>query len=245
MLADSPGEERDHPHHRSLWFTFGAVNGHDFWTEHQRAGTIRHVRFGDIVSGPVFGSFTALNEWVAADGKVICTDERVFTVYALEGARLFDYTITIHASHGPLKFGDTKEGMMAMRVAPTLRLTGKRAQGHIVTSAGLRDAQAWGKRAAWVDYSGPIKDRVVGAAIFDHPANLRHPTWWHARQYGLFAANPFGIHDFEGKPAGTGDHKLKAGERITFRYRIYLHAGDAEKARIADMYRMWLAEPPR
>ncbi len=242
MRSDNPDEPRDHPHHRSLWFAFGRVNGHDFWTEHEGTGTIRHVSFGEIVSGPVFGVFSSKNEWVAADGTVVCSDERTFTVYALEEARLFDYTITIRASHGPLHWGDTKEGMMAMRVAAPLQLKGKVAKGRVVTSAGLRDEKAWGRRAAWVDYSGPVEGRLVGAAIFDHPSNLRHPTWWHARDYGLFAANPFGLHDFAGEPAGSGDYELKSGEKMTFRYRIYLHAGDADGARVAEMYRAWLAE---
>ena len=198
--------------------------------------------FGAIVSGPVFGSFTTKNDWVAKDGKVVGTDERVFTVYSLPDARLFDYTITIKASNGPVVFGDTKEGTMAMRLAPPLRVTGKAAKGQITTSGGHRDGAAWGKRNAWVDYSGPVEDKPVGVAIFDHPSNLRHPTWWHARQYGLFAANPFGIHDFERKPASTGDHTLKSGETLTFRYRFYIHAGDAEPARVNEMYASWAAE---
>lgn len=243
MRDDRVDEEMDHPHHRSLWFTFGSVNGHDFWAETATSGTIRHVRFDDVISGPVFGSFTAVNEWIAKDGTVVCTDERVFTVYALSDARLFDYVITIEATHGPVVFGDTKEGMMALRLAPTLRVSGKVARGHIATSGGHKDGEAWGKRNAWVDYYGPVSEKQVGVAVFDHPSNLRHPTWWHARQYGLFAANPFGIHDFERKPAGTGDHTLQAGKRITFRYRFYIHAGDAGQARVDEMYKLWSAEP--
>ena len=243
MRDDRVDEQKDHPHHRSLWFTFGSVNGHDFWAETAESGAIRHVRFGDVISGPVFGSFTAVNEWIAKDGTVVCTDERVFTVYALADARLFDYAITIEASNGPVVFGDTKEGMMALRLAPTLRVSGKVARGHIVTSGGHKDGEAWGKRNAWIDYYGPVSDKLVGVAIFDHPSNFRHPTWWHARQYGLFAANPFGIHDFERKPAGTGAHTLQAGQRITFRYRFYIHAGDAEQAQVGEMYKLWSAEP--
>ena len=74
-------------------------------------------------------------------------------------------------------------------------------------------------------------------AIFDHPENPRHPTWWHVRDYGLFAANPFGIHDFEKKPAGTGDFKIPAGQSATFKYRFYLHEGDEQQGQVAARYR--------
>ena len=101
-----------------------------------------------------------------------------------------DFEITLKASNGELTFGDTKEGTMAVRLAETMRLKGKAGQGHIVNSAGVRDGQTWGKRAEWCDYYGPVEGRTVGIAIFDHPKNPRHPTWWHVRDYGLFAANP-------------------------------------------------------
>jgi hypothetical protein len=236
MDKNRKDESKDHQHHRSLWFAHGDVNGVDFWSEQTGAGTIRNTGLTRIVSGPVFGSFRETNEWVTVDGKVVCSDRRTTRVYAADGARLMDLDITVRASHGPVKFGDTKEGTMAMRVAPTLRLKGSVAAGHILTSAGRRDGEAWGSRAAWVDYTGPVEGKPVGVALFDHPSNLRHPTWWHARDYGLFAANPFGIHNFENEPAGTGDHDLPAGEEITFRYRIYMHRGEADTAHLDAMF---------
>ncbi|MCG3126576.1 MAG: hypothetical protein CHACPFDD_01427 [Phycisphaerae bacterium] len=247
MRADRPDEERDHPHQRSLWFAFGSVNGVDFWTESDKSGRICHTRLSDVVSGPVFGSFTAANEWRDAGGRPLLRDERVFHFYATPDQRLIDYEVTLIASEGPVTLGDTKEGMMAIRVAPWLCLTGKKPTGHIVNSAGQRDAVAWGKRAAWVDYFGAFDDaspaRTLGVAIFDHPSNLRHPTWWHARDYGLFAANPFGQHDFEGKPPGTGDYRMESGETLTFRYRIVIHAADADTAAIGAMFDAWTREP--
>jgi len=126
---------------------------------------------------------------------------------------------------------------MAIRLAPTMRVEGKVGKGHIVNSEGHRDGQAWGKRAAWCDYYGPLNGEVVGVAIFDHPDNPKHPTWWHVRTYGLFAANPFGVHYFEGKPKGTGDITIPAGESLAFRYRLYFHKGDTEQAKVAEHYR--------
>jgi hypothetical protein len=154
---------------------------------------------------------------------------------------LFDYDVTYLASEGDVTLGDTKEGTMAIRLAESMRLkpnehyVGQPA-GTIVTSTGLRDGETWGKRAAWVDYHGLVKGQRMGVAILDHPLNPRHPTWWHVRDYGLFAANPFGIHDFERKPAGTGNLRIPAGEKLTFRYRFVLHRGDEQQARIAELF---------
>ena len=152
-----------------------------------------------------------------------------------------DFDITIHASHGEITLGDTKEGSMAIRLAPTMRVTGPVAQGHIVNSEDHRDGDAWGKRAAWCDYCGPVNGRTVGVAIFDHPENPRHPTWWHVREYGLFAANPFGMRDFEDKPQRTGDINVPPGQSLTFRYRFYIHEGDEKQARVAELYREYAA----
>ncbi len=234
-------EERDHRHHRSLWFTHGDVNGHDFWTEGAGPlGTVVHDGFLEVTSGPEVGVIRSRNEWVAADGKVVCTDTRTHRFYNVSGARMMDFEVTIRASHGEVILGDTKEGSMAIRVAPTMRLRGEVGRGHIVNSEGVRDGATWGKRAAWCDYYGPVDGEIVGVAIFDHPANPRHPTWWHVRDYGLFAANPFGVHNFEGKPEGTGDLAIPSGESLTFRYRLYFHKGDEKQGRVAERYREYV-----
>jgi len=123
----------------------------------------------------------------------------------------------------------------SMRLAPNKFNQGK-PTGHIVNSEGVRDGATWGKRAAWCDYYGPVNGRIVGVAIFDHPRNPRHPTWWHVRDYGLFAANPFGLHEFEKKPAHSGDLKVFAGQSVTFRYRFYIHRGDDKEAKVAEHY---------
>ena len=152
-----------------------------------------------------------------------------------------DFEITLYASNGELTFGDTKEGTMAVRLAETMRLKGKVGQGHIVNSAGVRDGQTWGKRAEWCDYYGPVEGKTVGIAIFDHPKNPRHPTWWHVRDYGLFAANPFGQHDFEKLPDKTaGNLIVPAGKSVTFRYRFYLHEGDDQQAKVAERYKQYV-----
>ncbi len=240
-MKTTPNEEHDHPHHRSLWFAHGAVNGVDFWTEQGSYGKIVHDGFTEIKSGEDQGVIRSRDKWVAANGTVVCTDDRVMRIFnTSDDSRLFDFEVTIHASAGDLTFGDTKEGSMGLRLAETMRLTqpqGKPGDGHIVSSSGARDGAVWGKRADWVDYHGPVDGKIVGVAIFDHPGNPRHPTWWHARDYGLFAINPFAWHDFEGKPAGSGDFKVPAGQSVTFRYRFYIHNGNEQQAKVADKYR--------
>jgi hypothetical protein len=214
-MKDVPGEERDHVHHRSLWFTHGDVNGHDFWAETPKSGKIVHQEFQNVKSGRDVGSFTEKNNWVTVDGKLICSETRTIRIYNRRpGERMLDFDVTIHAVNGAVKFGDTKEGSMAVRMAETMRVTMPKNQpgrGHIVNSEGVRDKDTWGKRAKWCYYYGPVEGKTLGIAMFDHPSNPKHPTWWHVRDYGLFAANPFGVHDFEKKPAGTGDFTIPAG----------------------------------
>ncbi|MDB6124583.1 MAG: Transrane protein [Pedosphaera sp.] len=233
-------EEHDHQHHRSLWFAHGSVNGHDFWSEAKDFGKIVHDKFTEIKSGKKFGMIKSRNKWVAHDGSTICTDDRTLRIYNQDRVRLFDFEITIHASEGDVTLGDTKEGTMAVRLAETMRLKGKVGHGHIVNSAGVRDDETWGKHADWCDYYGPVNGKTVGIAIFDHPDNPGHPTTWHVRDYGLFAANPFGLHDFEKKPAHAGDLTIPKGKSITFRYRFYLHEGDEKQAKVAEKYNEYI-----
>jgi sugar phosphate isomerase/epimerase len=238
-----PDEEHDHVHHKSLWYTHGAVNGIDFWSDGK--GKIVHDKFLEVSSGPQGGVIKSQNNWVAPDGKLTLTDTRTHRFISTPDGTLMDWEITLHASNGPVTFGDTKEGSMAIRLTPSMQLAasapmkkkGEKGKGHIVNSEGVTDDKTWGKRAAWCDYYGPVKDEVVGIAIFDHPSNPRHPTWWHVRDYGLFAVNPFGIHDFEKKPAGAGDFVIPAGESATFKYRFYFHKGDEKQAKVAEHFR--------
>jgi len=236
-MKNTPDEEHDHPHRRSLWFTHGSVNGQDFWSEEKAFGKIVHDGFIEIRSGAEFGTIKSRDKWVAVDGTTICTDERTMRIYTPKDdhQRMFDFEIILRASHGDLTFGDSKEGTMAVRLAETMRLQGKVGHGHIVNSEGVRDLPTWGKRAAWCDYYGPVEEKIVGIAIFDHPQNPHHPTWWHVREYGLFAANPFGKHDFEKLPDKTAVNlTVPAGKSITLRYRFYLHQGDTQQDAVAE-----------
>ncbi len=233
-----PNEEHDHPHHHALWWGHGSANGVDFWSEEKNAGRTVHQSFAAMESGSRVGTLTSRNRWIAKDGKVIADDERTMQFRKGDnGSRIVDFSVTVTATQGDLVLGDTKEGTMAIRLAESMRLAQpakKPGLGHILNSEGVRDGNTWGKRAAWVDYTGPVEGRTLGVAIFDHPSNPRFPTWWHVRDYGLFAANPFGLHDFTKAEKGAGDFKIPAGTHVTFRYRFLFHDGEAKAARVAE-----------
>lgn len=246
-MADTPGEEQDHPHHRSVWFAHGNISGVDFWLEKPESGKVVLTSLDETSSGEV-GVIRARHRWESAAKKLVATDEVTIRIQAVPEGRLLDYEITMHAlKDEPLVFGDTKEGTMAVRVPQWMTLTHKfkgkevPGKGTLVDSVGDDGAAVWGKRAAWADYWAPHNGRVYGIAIFDHPQNPRHPTWWHARDYGLFAANPFGRHDFEGLKSQPriGELTVPAGQSVTFRYRLYIHEGDTASAGVAARYRAY------
>ena len=235
------GETIDHPHHRSMWFTHGSINGVDFWTEAPGHGTIRETSRPVVYGGPEVGTIKTTDDWLGPDGKKVCEDERVLRIYVGQGPRrVIDFDVTLKASEGPLVFGDTKEGMFGLRVATSMDVAGKRG-GKIVNAEGLVDQAAWGKASPWVDYSGPVDGQTVGIAILNHPDSFRYPTTWHVRDYGLFAANPFGWNDFGKKESGR--HTLPAGESIRFRYRVILHEGNAEAAKLPEAFESYKATP--
>jgi hypothetical protein len=236
-----PGEDRDHPHQKSCWFTHGNVNQVDFWGETRNSGTIRESARTIVASGPVVGRLATTNDWNRPDGKRVCQDQRITTFYATQDARVIDFEIKIVASDGPVTFGDTKEGTFGLRVASSMDVA-KKTGGQITNAEGLTDDKAWGQASPWVDYVGPVNDKTAGVAILNHPASFRYPTTWHVRTYGLFAANPFGWHDFGKKE--KGDYTVPHGQSITFRYRVILHNGDTGAAGLTQRFKSY-AEPPR
>jgi hypothetical protein len=229
------GEQKDHPHHRGLWYAHGKVNGIDFWSEAKNLKSphpkIVHQKFTKLESGAQSGVIESEDEWVAADGKSVCSDRRRYVFCSRGEIRMLDFEVTLIASHGKLVMGDTKEGSMAIRVPETMRLKGPIAKGHILNSEGVKDDATWGKRARWCLYCGPVKEQTAAIAILDHPQNPCYPTWWHVRDYGLFAANPFGVAEFE-KGKGPGDLTVEEGKSIAFRYRFVFLKGEPKAEQI-------------
>ena len=229
-------ETKDHVHHRSLWCTHGSVNGIDFWAETPtgRTGTIAHRKFVKIESGPRAEIVTE-NDWLSPAGKKVLEDRRRMVFGTRNDARWIDFEITLTASEGPVTFGDTKEGAFGLRVAESLRVDSQQG-GRIINSRGETNAAAWGRRADWVDYHGPVGGETVGIAIFDHPASFRHPTGWHVRTYGLFAANPFAQQSFSGKGGDGASYTLPEGDKLVLRYRVFLHRGDEQQGKVAEAF---------
>jgi len=236
------GEELDHPHHRSMWHSHGSVNGFDFWAwTGNKDARIVHLKTEESQASGKKAMFRTKLEW-RGDQKVLLEEDREYRIENLDAdTRAFDVTFTLKAVNGDVVFGDTKEGFFAFRVDRTLRLKGPMAKGGISDNHGRKDADCWGKKSSYVTFHGPDEQgKTAVITMMDHPKNLRHETWWHARDYGLLAANPFGIHDFEGKRDKTlGNFTLKDQESITFRYRLVVHRGEVDDKRIASWYQQF------
>jgi hypothetical protein len=248
MTSDIAGEDHDEPHQRAMYFAHGDVNGFDFWGEAAFARWSDHPAstFGRAVfrtldetrGGPEDGRLRATFDLVTPAGT-IATETQTYDFSGDEQSRVIDCEFSIQASHGPVTMGDTKEGTFAIRVVKAL----DSPPGRMVNAKGaVGEKGIWGKRAEWVDYYGRVGDEDVGIAIFDHPLNLRAPTYWHARGYGLFAANPFGVKQFTGDRRQNGKHVIAAGEALVLRYRVVIHHGDPLRAEVAEAYRRFAGQ---
>lgn len=236
MKGDTPHEAHDHVHHKSIWFGHMKVNGESFWHSGASAGTTVQTKI-EVKDGKIHSE----NKLVDRNGDLVATDSRVIGFSHDESARYIDYQVTYHANVSDITFGDNKDGQMGIRMHPKLRIKGEVAGGKAINANGVTEAKIWGTRATWIDYWGEIDGNVVGIAVFDHPTNLRHPTWWHARDYGLLSANPFGIYFFESRDdKKAGDYTLKKGEDLTFKHRFVFHKGDHATAKVDQLYQAWV-----
>ena len=199
-MENIEGESRDHPHHRGLWFSYDDVNGVKFW-ENDPSYTKPNI--GHIVvkkahseDGKREGKLMVQMDWADPKGKVLLVEDRTMTFHATPpDLRIIDFDIKLTARE-QVVFGDTKEGAFAIRLADSM--TEKNKGGRMINAEGksyMKDV--WGKRSNWVDYSGTVEGEKLGVAIFDNPENPRHPTYWHSRDYGLFALDPFGQKAFD------------------------------------------------
>lgn len=257
-LDPRPGERTDHPHHVGLWFNYSNVNGFDFWNNSDAIKPARRPKMGTIVfkkiisanSGADRGELTTESTWVTGAGEPIIdeTTHFVFTRGA-DGTRIITRTATLHALD-KVVFHDDKDGMLGLRVAswlesPTAKggefrdasgavtrvaAASPGASGVYLTSEGVKGDAAWGTRGKWCALTGHTGDQTVTIAIFDDPHNPGNPTYWHARGYGLFAANPLGRDGFDPKQPPF-NYTLQKGQTEVFRYRIaiYTHAATPEE----------------
>jgi Methane oxygenase PmoA len=244
-MEEKAGEAKDHEHHRGLWFTHGDVNGFDFWANEvsqrkgrtgAKLGTVELVSIDKIKNGAKKGNVQATFAWKDPSGKVLLRETKKIEFHSDPALRIIDYDSTLTAVE-TVKFGDTKEGMFAVRL--TAPLDGKHTGKMISSDGKVGEKQVWGKRAPWVDYVGQLDGETMGVAILDHPTNPKHPTYWHSRDYGLFAANIFGEHDFYNDKTKDGSMTINAGQSLSFRYKVVIHSGDTATAQIARIYDKW------
>lgn len=214
--------------HPGIWMSFGDINGCDYW---RTAARVRHAGFVEEPSGgPGQGTFTVRNEYLDQKdpSKVVCQEVARYTFLARPAGFLLLWDSTF-SSDDEIRFGDQEEMGLGIRVATPLRVSAGGAEnvppgnGTILDSEGRKnERQIWSHSADWCDYSGTLAGQHVGATIFCHPGNFR-PSWFHARDYGFFAANPFGRHSF-GK-GETSTVVVRPGEKLRLRYGVLLHSG--------------------
>ncbi len=261
------GDRTDHPHHVGVWLNYGDVNGLDFWNnseaipEENRGGygTIFHQSVEKAESGQNKAVLETTAAWKAPDGEVLLNEQTRFEFLVMEDNRIIDRTTTLKAMVDTVKFTDNKEGMFAIRVARELELPSDQptklvdshgkvtevkemdntlVKGNYRSAEGVEGMDVWGTRSRWMKLSSEINGEDVALVIIDHPSNVGYPTYWHARGYGLFAANTLGQKIFSNGEKEL-NFTLEKGEKVTFRYRLVVADGnisDEEINELADLY---------
>ncbi len=235
------------PHQRPLYFGHGNIDGLNFWAEKAfdsyYHGESREA-YGRMVLSKLekssvegdTGIVVARFGLQAPSGRTIGTELQTFRFKGHDRLRILDCEFGIYTDHGPITFGDTKEGTFAIRLGEDLSAP----DDHMLNSKGAKgEAAIWGKRADWVAYSGNVAGKPVSVAVFDSPKSFRHPTNWHARAYGLLAANPFGLREFNKDASQDGSWTIPEGKALLFAYRILISDGVLSRAQIAWLYQLY------
>ena len=261
-LENVPGERVDHPHHVGLWFNYGDVNGLDFWNnsdsikveKRDRYGTIIHKEVTNMKSGVGEAELSVVMHWITPDGVALLEETTTFVFRADGDERAIDRHTTLTAMDQEVSFHDNKEGMIAIRVTRALEhptdkeeiftdadgnatkvamVNNEGVNGMYYNSRGDEGGDCWGKRAEWVNLTSTIGEEDISLIIMDHPSNVGYPTYWHARTYGLFSANPLGQAVFS-KGEEVLDFKLAANASTTWKHRIILASGEKLGKEILD-----------
>lgn len=251
------GESSDHPHQTGVYFTYGTkgeVNGSSFWANpHDRTPLtmdaklpqIRQDEILEMKGGRGKGELATVNLWVDIENKPILEENRLMEFYVREDEYKIDFTISLTPVDTIVTFEDTKEGMFAIRVADWLaenaRGTLYQSTGEYLNAQGERtEENIWGKRSPWVRLEGEKDGRSIGVAILHHPESVNYPTYWHARGYGCFTANPLGQFDFQ---EGSGydnpqpfSLKLQPGEPGLFKFRMIIYEGTRDKEQLDEEF---------
>jgi hypothetical protein len=236
-FGELAGESRDHPHHTGFYFTYGDVNGTDFWGNTKTPPQVKHIKITQIDSGQDQATLSTVMHWIDKDHKVLLEEKRdmIFSRETTPNAYAIDVNITLTAQDTPVVFNDTKEGAFAIRVADWL--TEKSGTGRYLSSNGEETAEnVWGKRASWMRLQGEKKGKPIGIAILNHPDSVNYPTYWMARDYGLFSANPLGqlVYQKHHKVENPQPFNLTLapGESTRFQHRIIIYQANLTKEQL-------------
>jgi hypothetical protein len=219
-----PGESNDHPHHTGIFFTYDKVNDDGFWNNTTSPPQIKHIKFTKMEDEQL----STISHWVGKEGKILLEEKRNMVFSAEPNQYVIDFNIMLTAQDKQVVFSDTKEGMFAIRVADWLKEDG--GTGEYLNSEGdKKEKDIWAKRARWVRLEGNNKGKTIGIAIFNHPQSVNYPTYWHARGYGLFSANPLGQSDFQKgrnvKNPQPFNLTLQPGQSALFKFRLIIYEG--------------------
>lgn len=253
MKPDVKGEAHDHPHHKSMWISH-EISGVDFWGESAGKVVTQKVETEFAGDPKPTNVLRSTSVWLKkADEKPVLTDQTTYWFGGTEQSRWIDCLVDFQATYGDIQFDDTKEGLFAIRTHPDLRLTAspkrgvEQVFGSAINSEGITGKAIWGKKARWLLYKGTIGGKPMSIAMYDHPRNLRHPTTWHARDYGLVTANPFGMHHFLKKESGAGAFKIARDGNLKLRYRVEFFSGAVSTSEVERSYQQFatkkLTEP--
>jgi hypothetical protein len=248
-----PGERVDHPHHVGLWFNYGNVNGLDFWNNSTAIppekksgfGTIKHVSINKMTADDDKAVLEVTMNWLKPGGTILLKEDTKY-VFTKEGEQLaIEFTTKLTSLKEDVSFSDNKEGLLGIRVARELehpstepqkftdangiatevaKLNNEGVTGKYRSSEGIEGESVWGTRGKWVTLNGKIGDEPISLVILDNPQNVGYPTYWHARGYGLFAANPLGQKEFS-KGKVVLNYKLKASQSVIFKYKVLINSG--------------------
>ena len=230
------GDKKDHADmHPGIWMAFGDISGEDFW---RNRGRVVHERFTQPPkAGAGHGSFTQRKSYQRTDGSVVCHEDFRCTIRAVKDGYLIQWDATFsNANDNEFYFGDQEEMGLGIRVAtPIAEING----GTITDAADREGAKSiWSQSSASCDYSGTIDGQAIGMTILCHPSNFR-PSWMHARNYGLIAANPFGRKAM--RKGASSKVVVRKDETLRLRYAILIHDKKPDSAKALTEY-LQLAE---
>ena len=214
------------------------------------------------MGGKKRGLLEVAADWIQGDGKLVLKEDTTFIFRATPHGRIIDRIIKLTALKEKVTFKDNKEGVLGMRVCraleqpsknpevftdsagrpmsvPTLDNTG--VTGLYRNADGVTGDAVWSTRAPWTMLSGVVEGEKVTVAILDQPQNPGYPTYWHARGYGLFAANMLGEKVFtNGKK--EFNFTIEPGKTALFHYRIIIFSGETAPEQVRAQQELFAAE---